>query len=153
MTVKKTPVAVVVIAGLVVFSATTYADSERFTDKSLKGAWGFNVHGFLAANTASPLPTSAMGRTVYDGDGGCTTDAKLNAGGTVLTLVSTTCTYTVNPDGTGTQLTTFGPPAPPPGTFTTDFVLVDAAKEFLFIVSDTTQPGSTVGSGVAKRQR
>jgi hypothetical protein len=156
MTAKKTLRAVVVIAAVVGSGTPASADDKdhgKFNNRSLKGAWGFNVHGFLGANTASPLPTSAVGRTVYDGSGGCTTDAKLNAGGTVLPLTSTSCTYTVNPDGTGTQLTTFGPPAPPPGAFTTDFVLVDGAKEFLFIVSDTTQPGSTVGSGVAKRQR
>ena len=150
---SKSVMMAVVVAVAVVCSTTASADEERFSNKSLKGAWGFNVHGFLGANTPTPVATSAMGRTTYDGNGGCHTVAKLNVAGTVLSLTSVTCTYTVNPDGTGTQLTAFGPPAPPPGTFTTDFVLVDAAKEFLFIVSDTTQPGSTVGSGVAKRQR
>ena len=76
-------------------------------------------------------------------------EARLNAGGTVVALTSDSCTYTVNPDGRGTMIVTFQPS----GAFTTDFVLVDGAKEFHFIVSDTTQPGTTVASGVAKRQR
>jgi hypothetical protein len=116
------------------------APEERFHD-----AWGFNAHGFLAGGA---VPASAMGRTTYDGDGTCFSEAKLNAGGTVLTLTSISCTYTVNPDGTGVQQTTFTA-----GAFTTDFVLVEHAKEFLFIVSDTAQPGNTIASGVARRQR
>ena len=148
MTAMKTLRAVVVIAGVVVCSTVASADDNgKFSNKSLKGAYGFHVHGFLAANTASPIPASAVGRNVYDGAGSCTSEAKLNAGGTVISL-SGTCTYTVNPDGTGTAVSTYSF-----GVFTTDFVLVDNAKEFHFIVSDTAQPGATVGSGVAKRQK
>jgi len=146
MTAKRSVVAAVMVAGVVAFSSTALAD-QPFSNKSLKGAWGFNAHGFLAAGTPAQIAASAMGRNTYDGHGGCFSEAKLNAGGTVLALTSLACTYTVNPDGTGTQQTTYTA-----GTFTTDFVLVDNAKEFLFIVSDTAQPGTTVASGVAKRQ-
>jgi hypothetical protein len=146
---KRSFLAAVIIA-LVVCSTTSHADdNERFSEKSLKGAWGFQAHGFLGVTPASHLPASAMGRNTYDGAGGCTSEAKLNAGGTVVALTSITCTYTVNPDGTGTQQTTFGPGL----VFTTDFVLVEHAKKFYFIVSDTAQPGTTVASGVASRQR
>ena len=146
MLMKKTALAAVVLA--VLACGTTAQADERFNNKSLRGAWGFNAHGFLGATTPAQTPASAMGRNTYDGAGGCTSDAKLNAGGTVLTLNSISCTYTVFPDGTGTQETVYAV-----GTFTTDFVLVDNAKEFLFIVSDTAQPGTTVASGVAKRQK
>lgn len=37
-----------------------------------------------------------------------------------------------------------------PVTFASDFVIIDAAKEFHFIVSDAG--GTTVASGVARRQ-
>ena len=150
MTAKKTLLAVVMIAGVAMCTTTAHADDKdngKFNSKSLKGAWGFHVHGFLAANTPNPVPASAVGRNVYDGAGHCTSDAKLNAGGTVIPLTGT-CTYTVNPDGTGTAVSTYAI-----GQFTTDFVLVDNAHEFHFIVSDTAQPGTTVGSGIAKRQR
>jgi hypothetical protein len=148
MTAMKTLLAVVMIAGVVVCSTVASADDNgKFNNKSLKGAYGFFVQGFLAANTPNPIPASAMGRNVYDGAGSCTSDAKLNAGGTVIPLIGT-CTYTVNPDGTGTATSTYSF-----GVFTTDFVLVDNAKEFHFIVSDAAQPGTTVGSGIAKRQK
>jgi hypothetical protein len=143
MTAKRSLVAAVVIAAVVAWSSSAPAE-QRFSDKSLKGAWGFNAHGFLAGGT---VPASAMGRNTYDGNGGCFSESRLNAGGTVLALASLSCTYTVNPDGTGVQQTTFTA-----GVFTTHFVLVDNAKEFLFIVSDTAQPGTTIASGVAKRQ-
>jgi hypothetical protein len=136
-------VALTVVA--LVGGVVTNSQAESFSDKSLRGAYGFNAHGFLAGGA---VPASAMGRNVYDGHGGCESESRLNAGGTVLALTSLSCTYTVNADGTGVQETTFSA-----GIFTTHFVLVDHAKEFLFIVSDTAQPGQTIASGVAKRQR
>jgi hypothetical protein len=154
MSAKKSVLAAVVIAALVACSTTTQADEAnngngRLNNKTLKGPWGFKAHGFLGVTPASHLPASAMGRTVYDGAGTCTTEAKLNAGGTVIPLMSTLCTYFVNPDGTGQQHTVFGPA----GDFTTDFVLVEDSKEFYFIVSDTNQPGTTVASGISSRQQ
>lgn len=136
--------AVMVIAALVAFSATSDA-GEHFTLQSLRGAWGFSASGTLGGGT---VQAAAVGLITFDGVGGCVDEARLNAGGTVVALTSVTCSYTVNSDGTGTLIATFAPA----GAFTTDFVLVDNAKEFHFIVSDTAQPGATVASGVAKRQ-
>ncbi len=59
------------------------------------------------------------------------------------------CSYTVNPDGTGAVNVTFVGPV---GPFIVDFVIVDAKKEILIIVSDRLGGGGTVASGVAKRQ-
>lgn len=144
---RRNYLAVMVVAALLAFSATSEAD-ERFTLRSLRGSWGFSAAGFLLANTPTPLPASAVGLITFDGVGGCVDEARLNAGGTVVALTSDSCSYTVNSDGRGTLIVTFLPA----GAFTTDFVLVDNAEEFHFIVSDTAQPGATVASGVAKRQ-
>jgi hypothetical protein len=142
MSVTKTVLIATVLAGL---TGTAHAD-ERFSARTLRGAWGFNAQGFLAANTPAQTPASAVGRNTYDGVGQCTSEAKLNVGGTVLALTATSCTYTVDPDGTGIQQTTY-----PAGSFTTHFVLVEHASEFLFTVADAVQPGTTVASGIAKR--
>jgi hypothetical protein len=96
----------------------------------------------------SHLPASAVGLNTYDGNGGCTSESHLNAGGTVALLTSASCSYAVNGDGTATQQTAFVGGA----SFTAHIVLVDDNEAF-FIVSDTAQPGTTVASGLLKRQR
>jgi hypothetical protein len=140
MIAKKHYVAAIVVAALVACGATSHAD-QTFTEKSLKGTWGFSTAGTLL--TPAPVPAAAVGLLIFDGSGGCSSEAKLNAGGAVLVLTADTCSYTVNANGTGTQLSTF----PGLGGFTTDFVILDGAKEFHFIIS-----GGAVASGVAKKQ-
>jgi hypothetical protein len=148
---KRSYVAMMIVAALIVFSGSSEADNDdRFTERSLRGSWGFSAAGFLAVRaTGSHTPASAVGLLTFDGRGECTDEAKLNSAGTVVSLTSITCTYTVNPDGTGTIQTTFAPA----GAFTTDFVIIEEKGEFHFIVSDVAQPGTTVASGVARRQR
>jgi len=90
-----------------------------------------------------------VGLITFDGVGECVPSAQLNVGGTVTPLTSLQCSYTVNPDGTGAVNVTFVGPV---GPFIVDFVIVDAKKEILIIVSDRFGGGGTVASGVAKRQ-
>lgn len=151
MSSRRSYLAIMTVAALVVLSGSSEADNdERFTERSLRGSWGFSAAGFLAVTpTGSNTPASAVGLLRFDGRGECTDEAKLNSAGTVVALTSTSCTYTVNSDGTGTIQTTFAPA----GAFTTDFVITEERGEFHFIVSDQVQPGTTVASGVAKRQR
>ena len=133
---------------LLAASAATDAIGENFKARTLKGAWGFTASGTLFVTT-TPTPAVAVGVATFDGVAGCTSESKLNVGGTLAQVTASSCSYTVNADGTGTQLTVF----PGVGAFRTDFVIVDNAKEFRFIISDQTQPGgATLASGVAKRQ-
>lgn len=136
--------ALMVTAALVAFSASSEAE-QHFTLQSLRGAWGFSASGTLGPGIVGPaaVPAAAVGLIDFDGVGGCTETAKLNAGA-VIPLISTACSYTVTSDGFGSLTVTFGPL-----TFTADFVIVDVAKEFHFIVSDAV---GTVANGVAKRQ-
>ena len=128
--------AVALVGGVV-----TSSQAESFSEKSLKGAYGLSAFGSIGG-----APASAIGRIVFDGDGGCSETAILNVGGvaTPLATVPGGCTYTVNPDGTGTIDADFGPG----GAFSANFVIVDNKKEFRFIVSGPT----VVAEGVAKRQ-
>ena len=137
-----------VLFGAVVGLAVPGHADQKFNNRDLRGTWGFKAHGFLFVSPASHVPASAVGLNTYDGNGGCASKANLNAGGTVVALTSSSCSYTVNADGTGTQDTVY----PGGGAFTTHFVLVDADEAF-FIVSDATQPGTTVASGLLKRQK
>lgn len=132
--------AMMVIVALFAFGATSQA-GENFTLHSIQGTWGFSASGTLAG----AVPAAAVGLLTFDGAGGCSESAKLNAGGTVYPLTTTACSYTVNSDGSGSVIVTFAGF----GSFTTDFVIVDVAKEFHFIISDVS---GTVASGVAQRQ-
>ena len=139
--------AAALFGAVVAFAVPGHAD-QRFNNRDLRGTWGFKAHGFLLVSPESHLPASAVGLNTYDGNGGCSSKARLNAGGTVVALTSSSCSYTVNADGTATQDTVY----PGGGAFTTHIVLVDDDEAF-FIVSDAAQPGTTVASGLLKRQK
>jgi hypothetical protein len=138
------------IAAAVVIAALTYAGasgaSSGFSVRSLKGVYGFSGAGTLGAGT---IQTAVVGLQRFDGAGGCRITARLNAGGTVHSLRSTRCTYTVTPDGRGVATVTFDHPVFA-GPFISDFALVDGGDEALFAISDPSQ--TTVASGAAKRQ-
>jgi hypothetical protein len=138
-------VAVIMLAGLLASVGTSQA-IERFSLRSLRGIYGFSGSGTLSGGT---VQAAVVGLNSFDGAGGCRITARLNQGGVVSSLTSATCSYTVNPDGTGfTHVTFVELPVP----FTSDFVIVDQAKELHFVLSDEFSH-TTVASGVAKRQR
>jgi hypothetical protein len=150
MTARRIYMTVMILAVVLSYVATSQAtgsftpQSITFTPQSIQGTWGFSGPGTLGGQ-----PTAAVGLQTFDGVGGCTVSIQLNVGGTVTALTSIQCSYTVNPDGTGSQTLTL---AGPIGPFTADFVIVDAKEEFHFIVSDGFG-GGTVASAVAKRQQ
>ncbi len=136
--------ALIMLAGLLASVGTTQA-VERFTQRSLRGIYGFSGSGTLEGGT---VQAAVVGLNSFDGAMGCRITARLNRGGVVLSLTSAICSYTVNPDGTGFINVTFNElPLP----FRSDFVIVDQAKELQFVLSDEFFH-STVASGVAKRQ-
>jgi hypothetical protein len=105
------------------------ADAPPFHDRSLRGAYGFISSGTLFGD-----PGIAVGRTTFDGEGTCTLAITVNiaaAGGTGP-IVATSCTYAVQPDGTGTLTVAI----PGLGTFTIAFVLVDNGQELHTISLD-----------------
>ena len=132
-------VALAVVA--LVAGVATSSQADSFSEKSLKGSYGLSALGSIGG-----VPSSAVGLITFDGAGNCSETAVLNVGGTAVSLATVPggCTYTVNPDGTGTIDANFGPA----GAFSANFVIVDNKKEFRFIVSGS----GAVAEGVAKRQ-
>jgi hypothetical protein len=123
------------------------ADDERaFTNQSLEGKWGFSDQGTLVPPAVpEPIPAVSVGIVDLDGEGNCTSSDRLNLNGTDIgPRTFDTCSYSVNPDGTGSvTLTIEGDPEP----VSLFFVIVDENREFRYILS-----GELVGEGVAKRQ-
>ena len=145
MNTRRIYVAVIMLAGLLTSVGITRA-VEHFSQRSLRGTYGFSGSGTLAGGT---VQAAVVGLNSFDGSGGCQITARFNVGGMVTSLTTATCSYTVNPNGTGFIRATFT--QPPFGPFRSDFVLVDNKKEIDFVLSDEFG-GGTVASGVAKRQ-
>src|SRR6478609_969353 len=149
-----------VMALVAVMASSSFAWNEHddgsrghgFSKRSLKGAYGFNssFSMFVASGPnqplVPPLPFASMGRIVFDGEGGCTVSSIGNANGQSIPSTSSSCTYTVNPDGTGTSDAVF------PGTPIADpipiaFVITDGGDEFRAVVTRFI-----VGTFTARRQ-
>jgi hypothetical protein len=126
---------------LLAFSGTVLAD-DQFSAQSIRGDYGFSGFG-----TTLGQPAAVAGLTHFDGIGSCTTTAVINVGGARTPLTSSSCTYTVNANGTGLQKITFAGL----GEFWSDFVIVDNTKGVHFALSDRFG-GGTVASGIAQRQ-
>jgi hypothetical protein len=119
-------------------------EESTFTSRSLKGTWGFSDQATIVPPAVpEPVPAVSVGILVLDGHGNCTGSDHLNTNGfTVGPRSFDTCTYSVNPDGTGSMTVTVA------GDSVSLFlVIVDNKREFRFILS-----GVLVGGGVAKRQ-
>ena len=146
--IKRTSLLILIFCA-VLATGSVQAD-DGFTLESVQGSWGFTTPGSIGG-----VSVSAVGRTIFDGSGGCETTLTLNFGGTLIPLTSTAsggqCSYTVNPDGTGSVELIFIDPAGNASDFLVSFVIIDKEKEYRFITSDPA--GQTVGVGVAKKQR
>ena len=149
-------IAVLVLAIAVVASSMIIApvladdddDGDRvFTNESIKGRWGFLAQGtVLPPAVPAATPAAAVGILYFDGVGGCTLTDTFNIGGTTFgPLTSETCTYSVNPDGTGTWSFAFpGDLEPTP----LSFVIVNDMQEIVDVRTDSF----AVAFGVIKRQ-
>jgi hypothetical protein len=121
-------------------------DERAFTNLSLKGKWGFSDRATVVPPAVpEPIPAVSVGILDLDGKGNCTGSDRLNLNGTDIgPRTFDTCSYSVNPDGTGSMTLTVEDDPNPISLF---FVIVDKNREFRYILS-----GALVGDGVAKRQ-
>lgn len=149
-------IAAAVIAGRS-FAWNEHDDDRRsgghgFSTRTLKGSYGFNssFSMFVASGPNQPLspalPFASMGRISFDGAGGCSVSSIGNVNGQSIPSTSSSCSYTVNPDGTGTSDAVF------PGTPIADpipiaFVITDGGDEFHAVVTKFI-----VGTFTARRQ-
>ena len=116
--------ATLLLGGIGVSSAMA---DEGFSNESLQGAYGLNGSGTLAGTAFS-----TVGRAVLDGHGHCTYVTTMSVGGAPYgPIAATSCSYSVNADGTGSLNLTL--PALGAGTFA--FVLVSNAREVLGIIN------------------
>lgn len=125
------------------------ADDDRgpFTERTIRGAWGWTGDGKLVdPATGQGVHTVGLGVVVFDGYGGCEVTSSVNINGVPMgPITSTSCVYSVNPDGTGQSVATFSDP-PIDGDAPVTFVIVDNGKEIRFI-----QNNQFVVTFVAKR--
>ena len=123
-----------------------------FSNRSLKGHYGFNSsYGQLVATgpnqpVVPALPFAGMGRIFFDGEGSCLVSSIGNINGQSVPSTSSSCVYSVNPDGTGTSEAVF------PGTPIADpipiaFVITDGGQEFRAVLTKFI-----VGTFTARRQ-
>jgi hypothetical protein len=145
MTIRRIGLVFAVALAAPVFVGATHG-AAGFSNRSLRGTYGLSGSGTIGFGT---IPAAVVGLNSFDRNGGCDISAKVNAGGVVVPLTTAHCSYSVNADGTGSIDVTFNE-APFTVPFHSDFVIVDGADELPFVLSDAA--GSTVASGVAKRQ-
>lgn len=137
------------VVALVVLALLAYVGSSQaaggFSTHTLRGSYGFSGSGTLGGGV---FQAAVVGLNWFDGRGGCAISARINAFGTVSPLESSSCTYAVNPDGTGVLDVTFAHPLLG-GPFHSDFVIIDG-KEVHSMLSDGS--GGTVATVVTRRQ-
>lgn len=123
-------------------------DRGPFTERTIRGAWGWTGDGKLIINpeTGQTMHTVGLGIVYFDGYGRCEVTSSVNINGTPQgPITSTSCVYSVNPDGTGQSVATFSEP-PFEGDAPVTFVIVNKRKEIRFI-----QNNQFVVTFVAKR--
>jgi hypothetical protein len=115
---------------------------RNFTEADVRGAYAFSFQG-----TVIELgPFAATGVVVADGKGNIINAVRtLNVNG-IAVQQTFTCTYSVNPNGTGSADCSVANPLPgAPSLETFDFALEDGGRAFRLI---STTPGFTaVGAG------
>lgn len=123
-------------------------DEPEFSLRTIEGTWGFSGDGVLAGPSPEDwLPTAGVGIITFDGEGGCEISTTTQFNGTAFSSTSEFCTYTVNPDGTGTSEASFAAVGPLPATeLPVAFVIVDQGRELRFI-----QTAFIVSDFIAKR--
>ena len=132
---------------------------DRFTNRDVDGPTAFAFDGFATVPVPgggfTMVPTASTGRFTADGHGNITDGARTLVVGGQSLKQEFTCSYNVNPNGTGDARCTVTPsfltPTVPTSsdTETFDFVVVERKKEAFFTA---TTPGVTI-RGVTKRQQ
>jgi hypothetical protein len=111
---------------------------SEFTTKSIKGTWGFSggVGYLVPPAVPEALPAVGIGIVSFDGTGECTVSNTVNLNGELFgPFSSDSCTYSVNPDGTGTSVAEFSA-GPAPGEASVSFVISDHGRKLRFIRTD-----------------
>ncbi len=135
------------VLGLILVARLPCAGAEReaeraFTNADVRGPYGFFLEGTI--NTVGPV--AAIGFFVADGNGTLADGTRtISVNGAVLRQTFT-CTYTVNPNGTGSAECTILTGGS--GKETYDVVLTDKSREIPFVATD---PGRIIRGAAVKQ--
>jgi len=131
------------VLGLILVAGLPCAGAERaFTNADVRGPYGFFLEGTI--NTVGPV--AAIGFFVADGNGTLADGTRtISVNGAVLRQTFT-CTYTVNPNGTGSAECTILSGGSGKETF--DFVLTDKSREVPVVATD---PGRIIRGAAVKQ--
>lgn len=126
-----------VTAGVLLFFGGAKAVGDGFSSHSLRGSYAGSFSGKINIG-GELLPIMGTGIFIADGEGRLT-------GHETYTIDTTVCdasisgTYTINPDGTGTDSATFTPPASEPdcagGSYKQSLVIGEQGK--IVLLSNT----------------
>src|SRR5438094_273709 len=128
-----------------VASAPGATANDGFTNADVRGPYGFSLDGTIVSGTTA-VPVAAVGVFEADGNGSLPDGVRTLSAGGVVRHQTFTCTYTVNPNGTGSAVCTILTGGT--GTESFDFVLTDKRREVPFVA---TNPGFVV-RGVSVKQ-
>ena len=131
------------VLGLILVAGLPCAGAERaFTNADVRGPYGFFLEGTV--NTVGPV--AAIGFFVADGNGTLADGTRtISVNGAVLRQTFR-CTYTVNPNGTGSAECTILTGGS--GKETYDVVLTDKLREIPFVATD---PGRIIHGAAVKQ--
>jgi hypothetical protein len=149
---QRTLCTVASILAFVCLLAATATAAPGFSAKDVDGPTAFDFDGFvtvLVGGTPTTVPAAAMGRFVADGNGNITDGVRTLVVGGVTLHQTFSCTYTVNPDGTGDARCVVSTAGLPDSVETFDVVIVERKREAFFT---STTAGSTI-RGRTKRQQ
>ncbi len=153
----------IVMLGLLSLAPTlvqnAQADGNKtFSEKDVKGSYGFSFDGLLILGDGTPVPVSAVGQVSSDGRGEVTGGTRtLKVGVDAAMQQTASGTYQVNPNGTGTAellVNTIMPDGSevPTSLETFSFVINSSRKELHFIGTSIKSPsGQNLGIGVVTR--
>jgi hypothetical protein len=107
------------------------ARDDGCSNATLSGAYGFKGNGSVVLPNGSKADVAVVGRTVFDGHGGLSGSDTNSFNGTI-TRETTTGTYHVNKDCTGSETFT----SSSGNKVNADFVIVENGREAFFIETD-----------------
>ena len=136
MSLKKRVLQLTLVA-LSVLCGIQAQDAQHCSNATLHGSYGFHAtgSGFVA-----------IGRFVFNGNGGLTGKLFIRVPGTNIGPVEFPGTYSVSPDCIVTD--TWGPPI----NSTHVSAIVDQGKGYFIMVSPSTPAADTLNNGEARRQ-
>jgi hypothetical protein len=118
-----------------------------FTNKSIRGTWVLSATGRFASSGSADAPFALVGLATFERGSQCALTLSINAGGTNWSASATTCTFSVQEDGTGTLQATFANTHPVPFPPLALFFVIVNDDEILAIRTD-----DVVASGMFRRQ-